>query len=234
MHFSRSLTLVFGILLVFGCTESGSNPPELTNLQMSIEALSESVNEINFTGTLPDGQSIEFSPSKYVDYFPSHQYTVVGGLNFTNESGEFNFDVGQLSNAGAQIDIRTINGVTSDQFQYGFIATVGEMAMLFPDFFSNVSEIEDWIYAVALGSSRYDINDFIGQFIVTDYLVVIGIPERGTSFGTYLDIDSDTSYDLSGFYTLTNSLVSEGTVSIFIPTVVEFEDIGTYELYIKE
>lgn len=238
MRFKQVFLSALFSCLFLSCTEDSGGVLEIEAPPMGIEEITQVVNQINYVGVLPDGQTIDFRPSNYI-HNGSNSYTNVESMNFTDAPDDLILKASLLSGTGdLKIFLDNSNSIDRVQFQYVFITTLGALEDMFPDELEVDSFFEDWIYAFALGNESLSIEDFINQsnLEITDWLVLYGNPDDNSqAFGFYYEESNNIWFDLDGSYSYQFPVFeSNGGVLDYNFQTQTTEIIGGYELSLRE
>ena len=241
MHFKPKYLFIAILSLLLSCEENRSTGLVIDDVPASVEDLHAQIQNISFIGELPSGQIIDFSPRETFSKLNGNEYSSLEAVNYSEINDVFEFDVTNNFYSG---EFRFLYEEFETEFevlfQYAYISTYGELAKEYPDDIFIDEEFNDWVIAIAIGSSEFDIDDVLqGEVIgVSDYLVVYG-PPTGDLFGNYFAIGTNNEQYLSldGVYTASEiNLQSSGETFLWVD-MVDFtivENIGPYTLLLQE
>ncbi len=238
MLFRKIISVVI-IGMFISCSEEVSSPTPQTP-KMTIEEVQNFVNGLNFTGTLPSGNKIDFIPNRLIN---SENL----GINFTNaETPNYstakgtNFDLWAFSNNNGVLTIfpyQSPQHITVN-FEYVLIMTFGELEELYP-LEVNIDESEKhFVLGLALGSRLYDIEDVLVEdniYGVTDFIQVVFDPEsffNNWLEGIYITEGDEVPFFISGNFNYSKGMIeSEGVIDYWAGG---YYRIGDYNLLLEE
>lgn len=169
------------LIVLQGCDDDEAG----NNLQLSSNKInlmiSDKVAGINFTGILPGGMTVDFTPATHFSgEAPVNFVSPSSGYNFTTPQKSF-FDAAEFRQSEA---VLTLNG-QDIHFQYGFCTSYLELRNRFPDLFQSDPALNDLLVFIAIGNRAFEIREVITDkvFKVDDTIIASIFPNRPGSFG---------------------------------------------------
>ncbi|MEM6644324.1 MAG: hypothetical protein AAF616_15200 [Bacteroidota bacterium] len=196
----------FLVLALVSCQEKDGEMPEIVPPEMSVEALVAQANQIEYVGTLPNGQTIAFRPADFIESSPSGWNFAEGqnGMQFSEAPDAYQLDVTELQISQGEISFSDfLNDAASRvvfPFDFALVTTLGELERQFPDFFDATNNNRDWIYVI--GVSDGDLNQLIFdiEFLPQYFAVMLVDPDSpGILFGDFVD-QGQLIFQLRGSY----------------------------------
>ncbi len=227
IHLTRTAGVLACCIVFFCCNDDGPGS-ELSTFSGSIdEQVFEMVQGITFVGTLPNGQTLNFSPRERSTDPGSVHYTNPGGPGFTDMGRGIIIDASEFSGSGEM----TL-GVNEYSFQFVWCTTFEDLRRRFPDEVWIRPEFDHWRVYFAVRESRYTQREIVSgsPFLVDDYLNLTINPNRQDRIeeGFFLQ-RSGTPIRLYGNYGFeTDGLLSWGSAFDHLNRF-----LGTYTVRLK-
>ncbi|TRX58215.1 hypothetical protein FNH22_14220 [Fulvivirga sp. M361] len=203
------------LLLLSGCNDeegSGIISQQDRDRRISLEIL-ELVKGLNFSGVLPNGMAINFSPGGPFLGIGSNEYTSAPqGFSFSDQE-QTTIDGLNFSKGNATL---TINGQPRN---YSFVTcfTLGELRRRFPDLFNFDPGFDNWLYFIAVSSNDYSVEQVVrgDNFRVDEILTIFVSPNRPIILSGDLTLKRGDRYYLDSRSAEYNDqkLTSEGRIT---------------------
>ena len=203
------------LLLLPGCNDeegSGIISQQDRDTRISLEIM-ELVKGLNFSGVLPNGMAINFSPGGPLLGIGSNEYaSAPQGFSFSDPE-QTTIDGLNFSEGSATL---TINGQPRN---YPFVTcfTLGELRRRFPGIFNSDPDFDNWLYFIAVSSNDYSVEQVVrgDNFRVDEILTIFVSPNRPVILSGNLILKRGDSYYLDSRSAEYNGqeLTSEGRIT---------------------
>jgi len=239
----RNLILFFLISLFFSCDDVSESVTTIGEIPLAIETLTGIVNSITYTGTLEDGQNINFDPANIYSSVEDLNYTSLFETKYVNE---LSLNTSFLKRSTASYFKWTDDNSDSlnhSFFQYTYQMTFGELELMFPDLVEVNFAFENWIFAVGIGSRDYNELDVLNNrlFGVTDFGYLIIDPNlHEIKEGSFTRRGAKT-FKLEGRYSFFDSIIKSSGTFDSMHNLISFNNFpvnheleGEYEMVLRE